>query len=214
MVGKDVPFALLRGHRRMTTMTLRAGLAQLQAAEFLYETRLFPELEYTFKHALTHEVAYAALAGAAAARCTRAIVEAIERLYPDRVAEQVERLAHHADARRVARQGRAVPARGRGQGGGAFRQSRGGRVLRASATDPRRLPETPERLSEAVDMRIALGPALIGLKSASTPEVVSSYDHAKSPRPPGRHGPPLPGALGTLVCRLHGRGLRGGARHR
>ena len=36
-------------------------LAHLQAAEFLYETRLFPEQEYTFKHALTHEVAYGSL---------------------------------------------------------------------------------------------------------------------------------------------------------
>ena len=32
-----------------------------QAAEFLYEVRLFPDLEYTFKHALTHEVAYQGL---------------------------------------------------------------------------------------------------------------------------------------------------------
>jgi Integrase core domain len=36
-------------------------LAHLQAAEFLYETSLFHDLEYTFKHALTHEVAYSTL---------------------------------------------------------------------------------------------------------------------------------------------------------
>ena len=30
-------------------------------AEFLYETQLFPEQVYTFKHALTHEVAYSSL---------------------------------------------------------------------------------------------------------------------------------------------------------
>jgi len=35
---------------------VRAELTRLQAAEFLYEARLFPDLEYTFKHALTHEV--------------------------------------------------------------------------------------------------------------------------------------------------------------
>ena len=40
---------------------LHQGLARLQAAEFLYETSLFPDLEYTFKHALTHEVAYGSL---------------------------------------------------------------------------------------------------------------------------------------------------------
>ena len=41
--------------------SLRRGLGRLQAAEFLYETSLFPDLEYTFKHALTHEVAYGSL---------------------------------------------------------------------------------------------------------------------------------------------------------
>ena len=40
---------------------LRRRLVNLQAAEFLYEARLFPDLEYMFKHALTHEVAYAGL---------------------------------------------------------------------------------------------------------------------------------------------------------
>src|SRR5215510_5104698 len=41
--------------------SIRQSLTRLQAAEFLYEVRLFPELEYTFKHALTHEVTYGGL---------------------------------------------------------------------------------------------------------------------------------------------------------
>ena len=53
-------------------MALHRGLAHLQAAEFLYETRLFPELEYTFKHALTHEVAYGSLLLERRRGCTRA----------------------------------------------------------------------------------------------------------------------------------------------
>ncbi|HEX5023177.1 MAG TPA: hypothetical protein VFX54_21085, partial [Candidatus Binatia bacterium] len=67
----------------------------LQAAEFLYETRLFPDLEYTFKHALTHEVAYGNILQERRRLLHARIVEAIERLYPDRLAEQVELLAHH-----------------------------------------------------------------------------------------------------------------------
>ena len=42
----------------MANDDLRDALTELQTAEFLYEARLFPDLEYTFKHALTHEVAY------------------------------------------------------------------------------------------------------------------------------------------------------------
>ena len=39
------------GHCRGARGLLHRGLAHLRAAEFLYETRLFPEPEYTFKHA-------------------------------------------------------------------------------------------------------------------------------------------------------------------
>src|SRR5262249_49423152 len=75
---------------------VRRGLTHLQAAEFLYEASLFPDLEYTFKHALTHEVAYGSLLHERQRGLHARIVEAIEALYPDRLIEQVERLAHHA----------------------------------------------------------------------------------------------------------------------
>jgi predicted ATPase len=75
---------------------VRAELTHLQTAEFLYETRLFPDLEYTFKHALTHEVAYQGLLHERQRALHARITEAIERLSTERVAEQAERLAHHA----------------------------------------------------------------------------------------------------------------------
>ena len=56
VIGKDVPFALLVATADGPEEKLRRGLGRLQAAEFLYETSLFPDPEYTFKHALTHEV--------------------------------------------------------------------------------------------------------------------------------------------------------------
>src|SRR5262245_30051612 len=61
VIGKDVPEAVLQAVAEMHEEDLRRGLAHLQAAEFLYETSLFPESVYTFKHALTHEVAYGSL---------------------------------------------------------------------------------------------------------------------------------------------------------
>ena len=70
VVGKDVPSSLLVAIAQMNDEAVRRGLAHLQLAEFLYETRLFPELEYTFKHALTHEVAYGSLLSSDGARST------------------------------------------------------------------------------------------------------------------------------------------------
>src|SRR5207248_3797092 len=58
--------------------------------------RLFPEPEYTFKHALTHAVTYGTLLHERRKTLHARIVGVIEQLYPDRVVENVERLAHHA----------------------------------------------------------------------------------------------------------------------
>jgi predicted ATPase/class 3 adenylate cyclase len=96
VVGKDIPIALLQAIAEPTEDELRAALGRLQAAEFLYETSLFPDLEYTFKHALTYEVAYGSLLQERRRIFHARIVEAIEQLYPDRLTEHVERLAHHA----------------------------------------------------------------------------------------------------------------------
>ena len=96
VIGKDVPLPLLEAVADLPDAALRAGLARLQAAEFLYETALFPELEYMFKHALTQEVAYGSLLQDRRRALHAQIVQAVERLYPDRVAEHAEQLVHHA----------------------------------------------------------------------------------------------------------------------
>jgi tetratricopeptide (TPR) repeat protein len=96
VIGTAVPFSLLRAIAELPEEMLHQGLTHLQAAEFFYETRLFPEHEYTFKHALTHEVAYGSLLQEQRRALHTRIVEAIEALAGDRVADQVERLAHHA----------------------------------------------------------------------------------------------------------------------
>jgi class 3 adenylate cyclase/tetratricopeptide (TPR) repeat protein len=96
VIGMDVPLPLLQPIAELPEDPLHRGLAHLQAAEFLYETRLFPECDYTFKHALTHEVAYSSLLLERRRVLHAHLVEALEALAPERVAEQVERLAHHA----------------------------------------------------------------------------------------------------------------------
>jgi tetratricopeptide (TPR) repeat protein len=96
VIGTEVPLALLQALAEVPDEALRGGLAHLQAAEFLYETRLFPELAYTFKHALTHEVAYGSLLQERRRTLHAGIVATLERLAPERVAEQVDLLAHHA----------------------------------------------------------------------------------------------------------------------
>src|SRR5262249_32679223 len=81
VVGKDVPYALLQAIAELSENALPEGLGRLQDAEFLYETSLFPDLKYTFKHALTHEVAYGSLLGERRRALHARIVAAIEARY-------------------------------------------------------------------------------------------------------------------------------------
>jgi predicted ATPase len=96
VIGTEVPFPLLQAMGEVPAEALHRGLDHLQAAEFLDETRLFPEREYTFKHALTHEVAYGGLLQERRRVLHGRIVETMEGLAGEGLDEQVERLAHHA----------------------------------------------------------------------------------------------------------------------
>src|SRR2546428_683855 len=156
-----VPLPLLQAIVEAPEESLQRSLAHLQATEFLYETRLFPEREYTFKHALTHEVAYGSLLLERRRVLHARIVEAIEALVGDRVAEQVERLAHHAlrgevwdKALAYSRQaGEKAMARS------TYREAVG-YFEQALAALPH-LPESRDTREQAIDLRFALRVALM-----------------------------------------------------
>jgi len=96
VIGREVPLSLLQAIAEQPAAEVRHGLLRLQAAEFLYETRFFPEIEYTFKHALTQQVAYGNLPHERRRLLHARIVEALETLYAERRGEHIERLADHA----------------------------------------------------------------------------------------------------------------------
>ena len=156
VIGKDVSLALLRTITDLSDDALHRGLDRLQAAEFLVETGLYPDLTYSFKHALTHEVASASVLQERKRSLHARIVDALEALAPERRAEQVERLAHHArgaerweEAARYFRLAgtKALDRSALAEAADAFEQA-----LDAIG----RLPETRERLEETVDLRLEL----------------------------------------------------------
>jgi class 3 adenylate cyclase/tetratricopeptide (TPR) repeat protein len=95
VIGMEVPFLLLQSVAALSEEALRRSLAHLQTTEFLYEARLFPELEYTFKHALLHDVAYMSLLERQRRIYHAAVGRSLELLYAGRNAEVVELLAYH-----------------------------------------------------------------------------------------------------------------------
>lgn len=172
VVGKDVPFALLQGIADVPEEALHRGLDHLQAAEFLYETELYPDLEYSFKHALTHEVAYGGLLLERRRDLHARILEAVERLHQDRLAEHVERLAHHATHGEVWEKALAYL---RQSGAKAFARSA---FREAKAYFEQALvaaQHLPESSAESIDLRLDLRNTLIALG-----EFEAMFDHLRA----------------------------------
>jgi predicted ATPase len=96
VIGHEVPLPLLQEIVELPEADLHRGLVHLQTSEFLYETRLFPERAYIFKHALTYEVAYSSLLQERRRALHTRIVTTLETWAKGRVDEQIDRLAHHA----------------------------------------------------------------------------------------------------------------------
>ena len=173
VIGKDVPFTLLQAIADVPENSLRRGLTHLQAAEFLYETSVFPDLEYTFKHALTHEVAYGSVLQDRRRALHARIVEAVEALYPDRLAEQVERLAHHAFRGEVWE--KAVTylrqAGAKALAHSAYREAVTCFEQALAALHP--LPDTHQKVERAIDLRLDLRQSLFPLNELATRLAVS-----------------------------------------
>jgi class 3 adenylate cyclase/tetratricopeptide (TPR) repeat protein len=154
VIGTDVPFALLREIVELPEPDLLQQLTTLVRGDLLYEARLFPEPEYVFKHVLTHDVTYGTLLQQRRRELHARVVEAIERLHGDRLAEHVERLADHAARGELWEKasrylsGAAIKASTRSAYAEA--QTLFDEALRALG----RLPETREVKLQAIDIRL------------------------------------------------------------
>jgi tetratricopeptide (TPR) repeat protein len=163
VVGRSVPLGLLRPLADMPDATLRRGLDSLRSAEFLYENRLDPDLEYAFKHALTHEVAYGGLPLARRRELHAQVVTAIEALHRDRLDEHIERLAHHALLGEL-KEKAVIYLRRAGNRAAARSALADARVWFEQALallDA--LPESPVLLEQAFEIRLELRPVLTQL---------------------------------------------------
>jgi len=179
VIGKEVPAELLQPISGIDRESLNDVLAELQGAELLYQTRFLPEPQYTFKHALTHQVAYESLLKERRHAIHVQLVAISEALYSDRLDEHVERLAHHALAGEqwskavdyLYRSANKAIQRSAHQQAIQF-LSKGLELIEA-------LPESTERLRQELAYRKALGVTMMAAKGWSAKEVLDEYTRAR-----------------------------------
>jgi class 3 adenylate cyclase/tetratricopeptide (TPR) repeat protein len=163
VVGKDVPFTLLREIAELPDEPLSHGLDRLQAAEFVYETRRFPDPEYSFRHALTHEVTYGGLLQTRRRELHARIMSVGERIYVAQLDDKADWLALHALRGEVWESAVAYLQRAARRATALSANHSAAQYLEDAIVALEHLPPSDDRTRSAIDLRIDLRHALTRL---------------------------------------------------
>jgi class 3 adenylate cyclase/tetratricopeptide (TPR) repeat protein len=97
VIGKTFSEGVLAS---IAELDLRASLEALKAAEFIYESSIYPQLEYSFKHPLTQEVAYGSQLGERRQKVHAAVARSLAEMESEKLDERAALIAHHWEAAR------------------------------------------------------------------------------------------------------------------
>jgi tetratricopeptide (TPR) repeat protein len=162
-LGREFSYELLHAVAPWDEATVKWGLHQLVAAEFLYQQGLPPQATYRFKHALLQDAAYQSLLRSTRQQYHQRIAQVLAGRFPDLCESQPEVLAHHATEA-----GLHAQALG-------YWQQAGQRAIEHSAHREeitcfehalealQRLPESRERIELAIELHVKVRNALIHL---------------------------------------------------
>jgi class 3 adenylate cyclase/tetratricopeptide (TPR) repeat protein len=163
VIGKDLPVSLLQAVSGVPAEQVLGNLAELEEAQFLRTTSLYPDLAYSFRHALTHDVVYSTLLKEQRRSLHARIVDALEALYPDRRSEHVERLAHHALGAELWFEAVAYLREAAGKAVARSANREAVTFLEQALAALGHLPESRETFAQAIDVRLDLRPPLLQL---------------------------------------------------
>lgn len=96
VIGTSVDLGLLRAVSPIPPSDLPAALARLEQSGFFARSRLLPNLELTFRHALVQEVAYATLTKRERQPLHGRVLHALRRRSDRNLPNRAELIAHHA----------------------------------------------------------------------------------------------------------------------
>jgi class 3 adenylate cyclase len=176
VVGSEFQLALVRQVAQFPANRLDQLLDVLQAGEFIYEQPSTADVEYSFKHALTHDEAYKSLLTERRKTLHERTARAIEALYSQRLEDHYASLAYHYRSSDNAP--KAVEylllAGEQAVDRGAYAQSGGNAELALNLIE--RLPEGVERLRAELRVRLLQGKILPVLYGVASPERLQGFE--------------------------------------
>ncbi|EYS98305.1 ATP synthase subunit beta [Cupriavidus sp. SK-4] len=178
VIGKEFPLSLVLRVTGLPEDHLHPLLADLQAADFIYERPAFPEVEYAFKHALTQEVAGSSLLTERRSALHESSARAIEVLFHGRLKDYCSELAHHySNSGNIPKAVEYLHCAGQ-QALLRSAQAEAIRHLSTAIDLLKRQPDSAERARQELTLLLALGPALIAARGQASSEVEGNYQRA------------------------------------
>jgi tetratricopeptide (TPR) repeat protein len=179
VIGKDFPLNLLMHITARPDDRLEPMLKGLQAGEFIYEQPALDEAEYTFKHALTQEVAYNSMLIERRRLLHERTGEAIEALFKDRIDDHLTELAHHYS--RSANTRKAVKYLSRAGRQAAARSAYPEAITRLSSALEflKHLPDDSARARQELSVLSSLGSSLLNAKGWAAAELEPVHARAR-----------------------------------
>ena len=179
VLGREFAYELLQAIAPQDEDTLQAGLAQLVAAELLYQRGRPPRARYLFKHALIQDAAYASLLKSTRQQVHQQIAQVFETQFPALVETQPELVAQHYTAAGCTEQALVYWQRAGQQASERSAHLEAISHVTTGIELLKTLPETPAHTQHALTLHIALGASLIATKGQAAPEVEQTYAHAR-----------------------------------
>jgi tetratricopeptide (TPR) repeat protein len=178
VIGTEFKLGLVRKVAANPGAELEPMMSELQLGEFIYEQPASGDIEYIFKHALTHDVAYGSVLNERRRMLHGRVGAALEELYADGLDDHIVELAHHYSrsgipAKSVKYCVRAVQQSvERGSFAEAVAQFESGLELL------QKLPDDDRRAELELDLRNAVSMALRSIKGWGSPEFERSSARA------------------------------------
>jgi len=171
VIGKEFRTGLVRRVVGKSDDELAPMLSNLQAMEFVYEQPAIPESEYTFKHALTQEVAYDSVLMQRRRAIHERTASALEEMFAATIDDHLADLAHHYG--HSTNTSKAVEYLRRAAEQAATRSAYSDAIgyareaLRVIAT----MPESRERDQSELKIQMMLAPLIVSTRGLSSPEI-------------------------------------------
>jgi class 3 adenylate cyclase len=179
VIGKDFPLALVREITRKPDDEIDSMLNNLQLAEFIYEQPAIGDVQYTFKHALTHDVAYKSVLVERRKLLHERIGSAMEASFAQSIDDHLSQLAYHYGRSANVRKALEYLRLAGEQAHRRLAHSEAIVLLSAALQLLKSVPEDEERQRREVGLQLTFAEAAAAARGPADDEVGAAFARAR-----------------------------------